>query len=91
MLVQDTRVYAVDAEQKYHDGLKYALWQPQEIVCVVEDSVLLADEVDFRKQAEQVLVYLDWRGEVFLLVEDLLRFFEIAWDADALHAVFLGL
>lgn len=75
VLVQYTWVYAVDAEQKYHNGFQDAFSKPQEVVWVVEDGVLLTDEVDFGKQAEEVLIDLHVFWQVFLLVEDLLGFF----------------
>jgi len=48
-------------------GFDHALDQPGEIVSVVEDAVLLADEVNLREHPVEVLVYLVLLGQFLVL------------------------
>jgi hypothetical protein len=47
----------VNAEQKNYDRFDNALCNPEEIVAVVEDCVLLTDEIYFWEEAVQEFVY----------------------------------
>jgi hypothetical protein len=58
LFIHHPTVDRVNAEQENHDRFNYALSDPEEIVGVVEDCVLLADEIYFREEAVQEFVYL---------------------------------